>query len=149
MRILIVSSVLLLAAACCYADIITVDDDGPADFNNIQDAINNAANGDTVIVADGLYSGMGNKYINFNGKAITVKSENGPENCIVDCNYYGGGFYFENNENADSIIDGFTVINADKPCREGEECPITWDGGGLYCDQSSPTIRNCIIRNCD
>ncbi|MHC4125283.1 MAG: right-handed parallel beta-helix repeat-containing protein [Planctomycetota bacterium] len=146
MRILIVSSVLLLAAACCYADIITVDDDGPADFNNIQDAINNAANGDTVIVSDGLYSGMGNKYINFNGKAITVKSENGPENCIVDCNYYGHGFRFENSETVDSVVDGFTVTNADLPCGGDVPCSTEY-GGAFYCYQSNPTIRNCIIRN--
>ncbi len=41
----------------CGARIITVDDDGPADFDNIQAAINDANNGDTIIVADGTYTG--------------------------------------------------------------------------------------------
>ncbi|MEW6506055.1 MAG: hypothetical protein AB1457_19050 [Chloroflexota bacterium] len=32
-----------------------VDDDGPADFDNIQDAINNASSSDTIIVRNGTY----------------------------------------------------------------------------------------------
>jgi hypothetical protein len=29
--------------------------------------------------------GLGNKDLDFKGKAITVKSDNGPENCVIDC----------------------------------------------------------------
>jgi hypothetical protein len=136
----------LLLAVPCHADIITVDDDGPADFNTIQAAIDDANNGDIIIVADGNYSNCHSSGIDFNGKAITVKSENGPGNCIVDCNYYGRGFRFENSETADSVVDGFTVTNADLPCGGGVPCH-TYYGGGFYCYQSNPTIRNCVIRN--
>ena len=59
---------------------ICVDDDGPADFNNIQAAINDANDGDRITVADGTYTGNGNRDIDFLGKAITVHSENGTEN---------------------------------------------------------------------
>ena len=64
--------------------IIYVDDDGPADFNSIQAAINDSNDGDTVIVADGTYTGPGNRDIDFLGKAITVRSENGPEHPNLD-----------------------------------------------------------------
>jgi hypothetical protein len=57
----------------------------PADQPTIQAGIDAAVNGDTVLVADGTYTGVGNRDIDFKGKAITVKSENGPENCIIDC----------------------------------------------------------------
>jgi hypothetical protein len=63
------------------AKTIYVDDDGPADFNNIQAAINDANDGDTIIAADGIYTGTGNRDIDFKGKAITVRSENGPADC--------------------------------------------------------------------
>jgi hypothetical protein len=42
----------------------------------IQDGIDAASDADTVIVRDGTYPGG----INFNGKLITVRSENGPQN---------------------------------------------------------------------
>ncbi len=38
-----------------------------------------------MLVADGIYTGEGNRDIDFLGKAITVRSENGPESCIIDC----------------------------------------------------------------
>jgi len=77
--------VLTTAAPTLAGSIIYVDDDGPADFNNIQAAIDDSNDGDTIIVADGTYTGGGNREISFRGKAITVRSENGPENCIIDC----------------------------------------------------------------
>jgi len=82
---LILDFAFLLVAIPCEARIITVDDNSPADFNNIQAAINDANDGDTVLVADGTYTGEGNRDIDFLGKAIIVRSENGPENCIIDC----------------------------------------------------------------
>ena len=89
-------------------------------------------------VADGTYTGVGNKYINFKGKAITVQSENGPENCIIDCEGFGEGFYFHNAETKDSMVSGFTIING-----------AYEEAGGIYCHSSSPTITNCTISGND
>jgi hypothetical protein len=63
MRTATVILILLCSAFRCDARTITVDDDGPADFNNIQAAINDANHGDTIIVADGTYTGLGNRDI--------------------------------------------------------------------------------------
>lgn len=100
----------------------------------IQAGIDAAAGGDVVVVRLGIYKGVGNKNINFSGKAITVRSENGPENTIIDCENDGRGFYFHRGETSSSIVDGFTIKNgnADK-------------GGGIYCNSSSPTIVKCTI----
>jgi hypothetical protein len=118
----------------CIARTITVDDDGPADFNNIFEAIYDACDGDTVIVADGTYTGPYNNDLDFRGKAITLRSESGPENCIIDCTGGGRGFYFQSGEDANSVLDGFTITNG-----------IMLGGGGIRCKLSSPTISNCII----
>ncbi|MHC4740634.1 MAG: right-handed parallel beta-helix repeat-containing protein [Planctomycetota bacterium] len=132
--------------------IITVDDDAPADFNNIQAAIDDADDGDTILVADGVYRGNGNRDIDFLGKAITVKSENGPGNCIIDCNASEAdrhrAFHFRSGENRDSALIGFTITNAYAPA---EDClprpPFTCSGvgGAVFCEESHPVISHCII----
>jgi predicted outer membrane repeat protein len=138
----LVISIFLLGMACTAADgrTIYVDDNGPADFNNIQAAINDANDGDTIIVADGTYTGYGNRDIDFLGKAIVLRSENGPENCIIDCNgsetEYHQGFYFHSGEDANSVLDGFTITNG----------YAHYGGGAIHCSLSSPIITNCIIR---
>lgn len=65
-------------------------DDGPADFNNIQAAIDDSNDGDTIIVADGTYTGLNNREIDFKGKAITVRSPNG------HCSYLPGNKWILN-----------------------------------------------------
>lgn len=82
MQFLFASLIGLFFVLTCNAATINV----PADYTTIQAAIDAAANGDTVIVADGTYTGLGNWDIDFLGKAITVKSLNGPANCIIDGN---------------------------------------------------------------
>ena len=81
----VLAVVFCAGAGVCFAEVITVNWDGSGDYTTIQAAIDDANDGDMVVVADGIYTGEGNRDIDFKGKAITVKSENGPEDCIVDC----------------------------------------------------------------
>ena len=107
----------------------------PEDYPVIQLAIWMAVDGDTILVADGTYTGAGNKDIDLEGKAITVVSENGPDFTVIDCENDGRGFYFISGEESDTWLDGFTIKNGF----------VEYDGGGIYCGSSSPTITNCII----
>jgi len=66
----------------------------PGVYTTIQAAIDDASDGDTIWIADGQYSGGGNFDIDFKGKAVTVKSENGPQNCIIDCQFQGSRLRF-------------------------------------------------------
>jgi len=56
MKRLIFIFIYLLIAATCQARTITVDDDGPADFNNIQAAINDSNDGDVIEVQPSTYT---------------------------------------------------------------------------------------------
>ena len=138
----------MLVPLTLYIDDNAVNDPGPGDplvgdpdedgtlehpFDAIQQAIDCASDGDMVIVRDGTYTGDGNRDIDFNGKGIHLMSENGPDNCVIDCQQQGRGFYFHSGEDETSVVDGFTVANGNA------------DGGGIYCCESSPTIANNTI----
>lgn len=137
---------LLAIASTSSGKVIYVDDDKPADFNTIQAAIDDSNNGDTIIVADGIYTGEGNRDIDFLGKAITLRSENGPENCIIDCNgtHYEPhrGFYFHSGEDANSVLEGFTITNG------YANDIIRQYGGAIYGNGTQATIQyNHIVDN--
>ncbi len=119
---------LLFITNVSFADVLHV----PDDFATIQTGIDSALNGDTVLVADGTYSGSGNRNISFHGKSIIVQSENGPETCVIDCEQSTRAFKFDSGETAESQLLGFTITNGGM-----------FDfGGGIYIE-SAPVIRNC------
>jgi hypothetical protein len=102
----------------------------------IQAGINVAEEGDDVVVADGVYTGVGNKNLSFDGKTIHVQSESGPKACIIDCERDGRGFHLQRGETPDAIIDGFTVRNG----YVDSEYPNEGCGGGFCCIGSSPRL---------
>ena len=129
----------------------------PRDFSTIQKAIDSAADGDIVEVSPGTYTGNGNWDIDFGGKAITVRSEAGPNRTIIDCTGQEGhrGFYFHRGEGPYSVLRGFTIIGAVVPGSEIPPDNVSWNsspahpiGGGIYCEFSSPSIINCVIKQC-
>lgn len=144
-------------------------------FPTIQTGIDLAANGDTVLVADGTYQGPQNQNVSFNGKSIVVTSQNGPEVTIIDCEgtdeNQNRGFIFNSGENNGAQLDGFTITkdynmygaaiycvntspkinnciitdNTAKKYVGAYYCTYSGVGGGIYCESGSPTISNCKI----
>ena len=101
----------------------------PDDYEKIQWAVYNASAGDNIIIRDGKY------YENLKvDKKLTIKSENGSANCIVD----GGGNGDVITLIADGIaIEGFTVRNS------GD-----WPNAGIKVFSNTNKIAyNCITNN--
>ncbi|GEM_PF-3189449 len=133
---LLTFTVLAMLPVSVFAAVLHV----PGEYDSIQSAIDAASEGDTVLVADGTYTGIGNRDIDLSGKAITVMSENGPDTCIIDCGdgyYQHRGFSCHTGETHATVITGFTVINAKSEF-----------GAGMLCDGSSPAMSNCTFRAC-
>ncbi len=134
-------SLLILVGGHAFCTTIYIPDTYPT----IQAGIDAAVDGDTVLVSDGIYTGDGNRDIDFNGKAIVLKSENGPGKTIIDCDGSPEnphrGFHFHCGEDTNSVVDGFTI-------RGGFLFRINYPlsaGGAIFCDSASPRIENCAL----
>ncbi len=125
-----------------------VNPDGSGQAPTIQAAIDSAIHGDTVIVADGVFTGVGNRNIEFRGKAIVLKSQHGAAQSVIDCqgtvDNPRRGFYFGGCEDFTSIVEDITIAGGfGLPDHSAYLAPC---GGGMYCFLSSPRISNCVFR---
>jgi len=109
----------------------------------IQDAVNLASDGDTVLVNPGTYY----QSVNFNGKNVTIASRfltTGDPTYRVSTILDGSGihrcFTLESGETTDARIVGFTIQNGNSGF---------YAGGAILCDNSSATITDNIITGCN
>lgn len=142
---LLVPGIAVWLAASAAASTLHV----PSAFPTIQAAINAAQPGDIVLVAPGVYTGAGNVDLSFGGKAITVRSSTGPNECIIDCNGSTAaprrGFAFQSGETPAAEVDGFTIRRG---ATANGAVADPFNGAAILCNNlSSPTIRNCILEN--
>ena len=125
----------------------------PGNYSTIQEAIDASDDGDVIQVAPGTYSGPGNRDIHIGGKAITLRGD-GAGQTKIDCTNHRG-FYFRGGESANAVLRGFTIIGGRAPGSVIPSDGDDWDlssahpiGGGIFCEFSSPTIVDCVIKNC-
>ena len=133
------AAVLMLAAGGAESRTWYVKPDGSGEVLTIQAGIDSAATADTVLLADGVFAGAGNRDLDFMGKEIVVRSESGdPDLCIIDCggtasaNHFG--VHFMNDETGASVLEGVTIRNG-----------YANYGAAIYCYNSSPRILSCIL----
>jgi len=143
--------VLFAAVTNCSAGTINV----PVQSPTIQEAIELADSGDTILIAPGRYY----ERISFLGKAATVAGwfliYGDPSlvaATVIDGNPdtlgqadTGSVVRFVNEEGAGSILCGLTVQNGAGTHRAGTG-GVFYHGGGVLCVGSSPIIEDCIIR---
>ncbi len=106
-----------------------VDLTGAGDFLTIQEGLNAASDGDTVLVAPGVYTGPGNKNLNFGGVSAVLRGIASRDETVIDCEGSGRGFYI--GASAAPVIENLMVTSGD-----------TIRGGGMYLEGTSPTLLN-------
>ncbi len=119
----------------------------PQQYATIQQAINDANNGDVVLVSMGIYF----ENINFNGKNIVLTSTDPNDSNVVACTIIdgkrkGSTVTFENGERRDAVLTGFTITNGTGTVITStpQTGTVFW-GAGVLCLGSSPTITRNII----
>ena len=134
-----VASLLTLISLGASADTINVPDEYPT----IQEAINNAQSGDTVLVAAGVYT----ENINFSGKDIvvgslymTTRNIDLISQTIIDADS-GSVVSIVNEEGPAAQLIGFTITGG-----TGTVINQEFFGGGIFIKNASPVIQDNIIK---
>lgn len=111
----------------------------PEDYVSIQEAIDAAKDGDTVIVSPGYYE----ENITFKGKRIILRSTAPEKNEVVNSTVIDGKgtgpvVSFTSFETNESVLQGFTITGG----------YTHKSGGGIFIQNASPSIKNNrIIKN--
>jgi hypothetical protein len=131
---LLIATTLLAFTSTAMAETWTVDDDGPADFDNIQAAVDAATNGDEIVVSPGTYGSGNEDVVLVEWENLWIHSSEGAAVTFIDgdgkrrgVNYY----------RASGTLEGFTIRN----------CYKFPQGAGIWTQGSSPTINQCVIIN--
>ena len=131
----LVALLMLVAAHGSHGSVIEVDWSGAGDCLTLREGIEASANGDTVRVAPGTYTGPDNRDLDFAGKQISVVSLSGSGSTVIDCESAARAFDFHSGEPMAARLCGFTIVNGSAE-----------DGGALRCRSASrPTIEDCVF----
>ena len=103
-------------------------------FASIQHGIELSSSLDTILVQPGTY----NENINYSGKGIVLGSmflttgdQSYIQQTIIDGGEGTSAVTFDTNEDSLATLSGFTVLNGSSK--------------GIFCENSSPSIRNCVV----
>lgn len=105
----------------------------PHAYGSIQEALDNAGPGDTVLVDSGVY------YENIiwpNTQNISLIGLSGPEHTVIDGDSSGSVVFISVGVEISVTVKGFTI-------RRG----YSNNGGGLYCRKTALTLENCVIQS--
>jgi len=157
---------LLVGWVCLAAGAtIRVDGSGGADYATIDEGIEAASDGDTVLVAPGVYSGHRNRNLSFEGKNLAVLSEGGAGAAVIDCEGLANNraFVFQSGEDSTSVVSGFvirdgafalgggmSIVGGASPAIDDcdfEGCAAD-RGGAVYVEVSAPSFRRCGFSGC-
>ena len=141
----------------------------PGNYPTIQEALNTAKDGDTIVVEPGTYLGSYSGYSLTVDKSVTITSRNPDDPCTVAATIIDGylatgntpnaGVFFTADTDTKTVFNGFTIQNCAGGGSDGaagdrnQGKPNGGDGGpgqgaAIVIEAGAgPIIKNCIMRN--
>ncbi len=135
---------ILVAAGTATGATYVVSPDGLGDYPTIQAAVNAATDGDIIELADGTFTGDGNRDIAVPSRPITIRSQSSNYlDCVIDCEGSARaehrGFRFETAVGSGNVmLENIGIVNG----------YVTDGGGGIWIIGADPTIDGCAIAFC-
>lgn len=130
-----------------YGNILTVDIDGEGDYTSIQSAINNATNGDTIKIKNGVYT-ENNIIVN---KKIIIEGEN-QDKTIIDCSDESGFTIdtccveIKNLEIMNSEDYSIYILPNNNKCEITDVKIINAKNVGIWIQGPDAEIEDCVIQ---
>jgi predicted outer membrane repeat protein len=148
MRLAAVFACMALLAPCrAHAATFLVRPDGTGDFPAIGNAIEACADRDTILLADGTFTGPANRDLHFGNRwYLTLRSQSGdPAACIIDC---GGsesephrGLVLYDGDGPVRLVEGITFANG-----YASSFAQYTEGGAIFChSETEITVHDCIF----
>ena len=134
MRVVVAISAMMLVADFAASTIVHVPGGAPT----IQEGLDIAASGDTVLVAPDTYTGLLNRDLDFTGKSVVLSSSAGAAATIIDCEGLGRGFRFHSGEDSTCVVQGFSVVDGS----------ADYGGGVIVEGSSGPRFEECVFSDC-
>jgi FlgD Ig-like domain/Right handed beta helix region len=137
---------LMVSHNTTLAETLVVYPDGTGAFPTIQAAVKAANDGDTIALANGTFTGEGNRDVDYSGKAIIIRSQSGnPTLCRINCEGNETnphrGFSFLSGEGDGAALFDLTVTG-------GYVTGTDPYGGAVLCGPGTfPRIEHCIFRS--
>jgi len=138
--------------------------DGSGEVPTIQAAVQAAADGDTILLANGVFQGDGNRDIDLGERELVIRSEtNDPSSCVIDCGATQSdphrGFLIRSGQGPGTAIKWIKITNAYAELGGGILCEgssptllgLTFfqnearEGGAVACERAAPVIDGCIF----
>lgn len=141
-----ITCVVFLLCVCTSA--MAIDRYVPASYLTIQAAVDAATDGDEIILQSGTYSGPGNRDVNFNNKAVLIRSTNPDDPAVVaatriDCQDTQASPHVAITIDAHTSeglhgVAGVTIVGASSET-----------GAIVFAPYSNGVVRNCVITGND
>jgi hypothetical protein len=149
-KLIFLSIICAILPAAGFTQIITVKQDGTGDFMVIQDAVDEANNGDTVLVFPGIYY----ENIDLTDEGIVLAStwiisndDSLISQTIIDGNQ-NGSCILSNSGSSLTEITGFTIQHGTGTNYLEDMYPWLYgSGGGIYVVESILSLSRCHIVN--
>ena len=105
-------------------------------FQTLAEGVAAAFFGDTVVLADGLYQGPGNRNVDLGGRHLTIRSANGAAQCTLDGQFSGRALLMQHDEGV--TLEGLSFLNYSVP----------GFGGAILTERATLVVRDCVFASC-